>query len=465
MGTVRAAASGRGQPDGPGRADRPKANTLMQYILPGIAVVLALVILLILLKQRAGGARGAVEGELRQRIGELESEADALRGELDGARQARVQAETRLEAEQKNLDQQRRLLDEAETKLKDAFKALSAEALKDSRRQFLGDAGQRLQPIQDLLKTYEGRLREIEKARTDAYGSLRQYLDGLRDAQEGLKTQTTKLETALRGSTRVRGEWGQLALRRVVELAGMSKHCDFDEQTSTTTDQRRQIPDLTVRLPGDRLIVVDAKAPLDAYMDAVEAADDASRKAAMERHAQAVRGHVRTLGQKAYWNQFKNTPEFVVLFLPGESFFSAALEADTSLMEDAFRSNVVLASPVNLIALLKAVAHGWRQQEMAENAERIGETGRKLYDRVRVFVKHFAGVGDGLSRAAKAYDAAVRSYESRVAPSARRLAEEAAVSGNELPDVEGAAQPTRLIADGTDDDEPDDDNAPGKPGG
>jgi len=437
----------------------------MEYVLAAVACVLAVVVLVLLLRQRTGGAGGAVEGELRQRIGELESEADGLRGELGEARSARVQAETRLEAERANLQEQRRLLDQAETQLKDAFKALSADALKDSRQQFLGDAGERLQPIQDLLKTYEGRLREIEKARTDAYGSLREYLDGLRDAQEGLKTQTTKLETALRGSTRVRGEWGQLALKRVVELAGMSKHCDFDEQASTTTDQRRQVPDLTVHLPGDRLIVVDAKAPLDAYMAAAEAADDAARKTAMERHAQAVRGHVRTLSQKAYWSQFENTPEFVVLFLPGESFFSAALEADTSLMEDAFRSNVVLASPVNLIALLKAVAHGWRQQEMAENAERIGETGRELYDRVRVFVEHFSKVGDGISRAAKAYDAAVRSYESRIAPSARRLADQAAVGDKALPEVEGAAHPTRLIADGGADTDPADDNAPGKPGG
>ncbi len=432
----------------------------MEYVLAAVACVLAVVVLVLLLRQRTGGAGGAVETELRQRIGELESEADGLRGELGEACSARVQAETRLEAERANLDEQRRILGEAETSLKDAFKVLSADALKDSRQQFLGDAGERLRPIQDLLKTYEARLREIEKARTDAYGSLRQYLDGLRDAQEGLKTQTTKLETALRGSTRVRGEWGQLALKRVVELAGMSKHCDFDEQASTTTDQRRQIPDLTVHLPGDRLIVVDAKAPGDAYMEAVEATDDASRKAAMERHAQAVRGHVRTLSQKAYWSQFDNTPEFVVLFLPGESFFSAALEADTSLMEDAFRSNVVLASPVNLIALLKAVAHGWRQQEMAENAERIGETGRELYDRVRVFVEHFGKVGDGISRAAKAYDAAVGSYESRIAPSARRLADQAAVGDKALPEVEGAAHPTRLIADGGEAAEPHD-NEPG----
>lgn len=423
----------------------PQAKgTGMEYVLPGIAVALLVVILAIVLKQykeRQGG--GAVEGELRRRVADLEAEADDLRADLDAQRQARVQAETRLEAERKNLEEQQRLLAEAETHLKDAFKALSAEALKDGREQFLDQAGEHLKPLRDLLGEYQKRLGEIEKARHDAYGGLRQYLDGLMTAQEGLRTQTTKLETALRGSTRVRGQWGQLALRRVVELAGMSKHCDFQEQISTT-QEGRQIPDLTVRLPGDRVIVVDAKAPLDAYMEAVEAADEASRKAAMARHAQAVRGHVRALGQKAYWSQFKNTPEFVVLFLPGESFFSAALEADPDLMEDAFRSNVVLASPVNLIALLKAVAHGWRQQEMAENAERIGETGRELYDRVCVFLEHFAKIGDGLGRAAKAYDAAVGSYESRVRPAAQRLAEQSA-AGKELPEPDRIEAPRRSL--------------------
>jgi len=418
----------------------------MEYLLPAIAVVLLLVILALVLKQYKDrrGAGGAIEAELRQRVADLEAEADGLRADLDAQRQARVQAETRLEAERENLAEQQRLLAEAETQLKDAFKALSADALKESREQFLSTADERLRPIQDLLGEYQKRLGEIEKAREGAYGGLRQYLDGLMAAQDGLRTQTTKLETALRGSTRVRGQWGQLALRRVVELAGMSKHCDFQEQASTP-EEGRQIPDLTVRLPGDRVIVVDAKAPLEAYMEAVEAADEPTRKAAMARHAQAVRSHVRALSQKAYWSQFRNTPEFVVLFLPGESFFSAALEADPDLMEDAFRSNVVLASPANLIALLKAVAHGWRQQEMAENAQRIGETGRELYERLCVFLGHFAKVGDGLSRAAEAYDAAVGSYESRVRPSARRLAEQSAAA-KALPEPERAETPRRSPA-------------------
>ncbi len=431
----------------------------MEYVLAAVACVLAVVVLVLLLRQRAGGAGGAVETELRQRIGELESEADGLRGELGDARAARVQAETRLEAEQANLQEQRRLLGQAETQLKDAFKALSAEALKDSRQQFLGDAGERLQPIQDLLKTYEGRLREIEKARTDAYGGLKQYLDGLREDQQGLRTQTTKLETALRGSPTVRGRWGELTLRRVVEVAGMSPYCDFDEQASTETEEGRRRPDMTVRLPNDRIILVDAKVPLDAYMQAVEAADEEARKAAMERHAQAVRGHMRTLGQRAYASHVSETPDFVVLFLPLESSFSAALEQDRGLIEDGMAGGVVLATPTTLIALLKAVHYGWRQQESAEKAERIVEKGRELYDRVRVFVEHLGKVGDGISRAAKAYDAAVGSYVSRVEPSARRLKEQAAAT-NELPEIEPTAHPTRLLPDTGADTDPADDNAP-----
>jgi DNA recombination protein RmuC len=434
----------------------------MQYILPAIAVLVSLVILAILAVLYVRLRRGAspVEGELRQRIGELESEADGLRGELGEARSARVQAETRLEAEQANLQEQRRQLDEVETQFKDAFKALSADALKDSREQFLGVADQHLKPIQTLLKTYQERLVEIEKARTDAYGGLKQYLDGLREDQQGLRTQTTKLETALRGSPTVRGRWGELTLRRVVEVAGMSPYCDFDEQASTETEEGRLRPDMTVRLPNDRIILVDAKVPLDAYMQAVEAGDDTARNAAMERHAQAVRGHMRALGQRAYASHVSKTPDFVVLFLPLESSFSAALEQDRDLIEDGMAGGVVLATPTTLIALLKAVHYGWRQQEMAENAERIGETGRELYDRVRVFVEHFGKVGDGISRAAKAYDAAVRSYESRIAPSARRLADQAAVGDKALPEVERAAHPTRLITDGGEAGEPHD-NEPG----
>jgi DNA recombination protein RmuC len=203
---------------------------------------------------------------------------------------------------------------------------------------------------------------------------------------------------------------------------------------------------MKINLPGDRTIVVDSKVPLAAYMDAAETADEAARKAALVRHAGDVRKHVRALGQKAYWDQFDRAPDFVVLFLPGESFFSAALEHDRSLLEDAMANKVFLATPTTLMALLNVVAHGWHQQEMAENAEKIGEAGRELYDRVVKFVEHFSHVGEGLGRAVKAYDAAVGSYESRVLPAARHLAEKAAIVGKELPEVSRPDAPTRQIS-------------------
>ncbi|MBE3070680.1 MAG: DNA recombination protein RmuC [Planctomycetes bacterium] len=419
----------------------------MPYILPAVAVLVSLLILAIILKQYAGARAGAgpVEGELRQRIADLDAEAAGLRDQLDTERAARVQADTRLEAERRNIDEQRDLLAEAETRLKDAFAALSADALKNSSEQFLGRAEERLRPIRDLLKGYEEHLREIEKARNDAYGGLRTHLDALALAHQTLQKEAHQLSTALRSPT-VRGRWGEMTLRRVVEVAGMSPHCDFDEQTSVTTEEGRLRPDMTIHLPGRRLIVVDSKVPLAAYMDATEAPDQAARQAAFARHAGDVRKHVQALSAKAYWNYFPTAPDFVVLFLPGESFFSAALEQDRTLMEDAMRSHVFLATPTTLMALLNVVAHGWHQQEMAENAEKIGAAGKELFERVAKFVEHFAKVGEGLNRAAKAYDGAVGSYESRVRPSAERLAQQAALTDQELPDVPPVDGPSRAIS-------------------
>jgi len=332
-------------------------------------------------------------------------------------------------------------------KLKDAFKALSADALEDSRTQFLSQADEKLRPIQSLLKDYEQKLDAIEKARNTAYGGLEQHLKSLASAHDVLQREAHQLSTALRSPT-VRGRWGEMTLRRVVEVAGMSPHCDFTEQADVETEEGRQRPDMVIHLPGRRSIVVDSKVPLTAYMDAAESSEASAREAALARHAQDVRKHVRALAQKAYWDQLPEAPDFVVLFLPGEAFFSAALEADRTLMEDAMRSRVFLATPTTLMALLNVVAHGWRQQEMAENAEAIGETGRELFERVTKFIEHFAKIGEGLGRAAKAYDAAVGSYESRVRPSAERLAQQSAALGKELPAPEPAPGPTRALPEG-----------------
>ena len=398
---------------------------------------------LALLQAEKAGLESRAE-ELATRINSLEADKDELSRRLEVEQSLRVRAETRLEAEQKNLREQKALLDKAREQLSDTFKALSAEALKDSRIQFLSQADEKLRPIQNLLKDYEQKLDTIEKARNTAYGGLEQHLNELLQSGQKWEKEAHQLSTALKSPTGS-GEWGQLALRNVVELAGMSKHCDFDEQVAVVTEDGLKKPDMTVLLPNHRTIVVDAKAPLNAYREAVNAPDDKARGEALSRHAQAVRGHMRALSQKSYWAQFKPTPEFVVLFLPGESFFAGAVEQDHALIEDSMKSGVVLASPTTLLALLKAVAYGWRQEEMAENAERIGQAGKDLYDRLAKFVEHFSGIGDALSRAGKAFDAAVGSYQSRIQPAARRLAEQAAVSDKELPDVPPVDGPTRAL--------------------
>ena len=400
-------------------------------------------------------------GELRIRINSLEADADELRRRLEAEHSIRVQAETRLEAERRSFGEQRALLDEAERKLKDAFSALSADALKASRTEFLSQADEKLRPIQSLLKDYEQKLDAIEKARNTAYGGLEQHLKSLASAHDVLQKEAHQLSTALRSPT-VRGRWGEMTLRRVVEVAGMANHITFEEQVSVATEDGTQRPDMTIHLPGRRTIVVDSKVPLAAYMDAAEAKDEAARQTALARHAADVRKHVQALSRKAYWDQFKDkgSPDFVVLFLPGESFFSAALEQDRTLLEDAMRSRTFLATPTTLMALLGVVAHGWHEQDVAASAQKIGDAGRELFDRVSKFVEHFSRVGDGLNRAAKAYGDALGSYQSRVVPAARRLAEQAALGEKELPDLPAVEGPSRAIA------APGDDaGSPGKPGG
>ena len=405
-------------------------------------LLLALVILLLLgvlailaaiWKRRRGPAGAAVEEELRTR--------------LEAAQAARIQAETRLEAERKNLAEQRALLSEAEGKLKDAFAALSAEALKESRQEFLGQAGERLKPIQDLMAEYQKRLNEIEKAREGAYGGLDQHLKGLGEAQQLLRKEAHQLATALRNPA-ARGRWGELQLERVLEMAGMSSYCDFGTQETQKTEEGHQRPDVTVKLPNDRRIPVDSKVPLDAYFEAYQASDERAVEAALDRHALAVRNHVRSLSGKEYWKQFKNAPDFVVLFLPEESSFAAALKTDPNLFEEAIEKGVVITTPMTLYALLRVVATGWREHQLAENAQRIAEVGKDLHDRIRVFVEHFGRVGKGLKGATDAYNAAVGSYERNLEPGARKLAELGASSGKELPGVETVEGPTRALPEG-----------------
>ena len=427
----------------------------------GCGLLVAILVFLIVLVQRmrragpvdataVAGSIAALEAqaaELRTQIAAFQSQAAALHEQVQAEHGARMGAEARLAAERQSFEEQRGMLDEAQAKLKDAFAALSAAALKNTSQQFLAQAEEKLRPIRDLLGNYVRHLGEIEKIRSDAYGGLKAHLDTLAQAHQLLQREAHQLSTALRSPT-VRGRWGEMTLHRVVEVAGMSPHCDFEEQTSVTTEDGVLRPDMKIKLPGGRAIVVDSKVPLAAYMDAAEAKDEAGRQAALARHAQDVRKHVAALSKKAYWDQFDGAAEFAVLFLPGESFFSAALEQDRTLMEDAMQSKVFLATPTTLMALLNVVAHGWRQQEMAASAERIGQAGKELFERLAKFVEHFSGIGDGLRRAVKAYDGAVGSYEARIQPAARRLAEQAAISDKTLPEVSAIDGPTRMLGPG-----------------
>ena len=289
-------------------------------------------------------------------------------------------------------------------------------------------------PLETALKELRSEVSRVESARQEAYGSLRSEVQLLSTTNRELREETGSLVNSLK-QPQVKGKWGELTLRRVVELAGMSPHCDFQEQLSIDTEDGRLRPDLIVNLPGNAKIVVDVKVPLHAFFKATSAQSDAEYREAMLQHAALVREHIKGLSGKEYWKQFDQTPEFVVLFVPGESFFSAALEQDRTLIEDAIEKRVVLASPTTLIALLRAIAYGWKQQLVAENAERIKDLGKELYDRVVRFAEHLSDIAKGLERASKAYNSAAASFDSRLIPSARKF-KEMGIGSADVPQVD-----------------------------
>ncbi|MGH7313013.1 MAG: DNA recombination protein RmuC, partial [Candidatus Rokuibacteriota bacterium] len=372
----------------------------------------------------------------------------------------RTQAETRSQAARENLEEQKLLLAEARERLGDTFKALSADALRESTTAFLEQAKETVgaqferrrealdtlvRPLQEALERYERELRDLETKRERAYGSLEEQLRSLTESSADLQRETGNLVGALR-SPQIRGRWGEITLHRVVELAGMVENCDYVEQVTTQGEGGRLRPDMIVRLPGGRQIVVDAKVPLNAYLDALAAPSADERRAALLRHAQQLRQHMTLLAGKAYWEEFGGAAQFVVMFIPADTFVSAAVEVDPALLEDGMAKRVVVASPATLIGLLHASAYGWRQEHIAENAERISELGRQLYDRLRTMGKHFDDVGRALKRATDSFNQAVGSMETRVLPAARRFRDLGAATGGEIPPLEAVDEQPRELA-------------------
>lgn len=378
-----------------------------------------------------------------------------------------------LEMEKKNQQQLDDILKQTQSQLANTFNQLSNEALSRNNNSFLKLAEENLKrfqseakadlssrekaieqlvkPIDEALKQTSKQIHDIEKERKESYGSLRSTIDQMTQSQQQLQLETQNLVQALR-RPEVRGQWGEMTLRRLAELSGMVAHCDFFEQTHTNTENGSIRPDMIVRLPEKREIIVDAKTPLDAYLSAIQAKDDKDRQRELKRHAQVIRSRVRELSRKNYWAEYSNSPEFVVLFIPGEQFLAAALEVDPDLLEDSMSQNIILATPTNFIALLRAVSYGWKQQALAENAENIRELGETLYKRLSTFGNHLSKLGNSLGSTVNHFNSAVGSLERQVLPGARKFTEMGISSKHKITDLPPLEQQPRQVQQTEDDD-------------
>ena len=408
----------------------------------------------------------AAAGELRRQLEQIGAESSDLKARLEEEQRARVQAETLLQSEREKLQEEQNQFDEARARLSETFQGLAGEALKSNNQAFLelatrtletlraqgvGDLDQRKEAIQALvtplsesLKTYAQCVHDMERRREAAYGDLKGLLTTVQATQENLQHETSNLVTALR-RTSVRARWGELTLRRVVELAGMVEHCDFEQQPAVGERERLVRPDMIIRMPGGLIVPVDSKAPLDAYLDALQATSEEQRKEHLRRYAGHVRGHVAKLAAKSYEEQFASAPAFTVLFIPGEAFFSAAAEADPGLIEYAVESRILIATPVTLVALLKAVAYGWRQEKLAQSAREISNLGKQVYERASVLWDHLESLRGALTAAVNAFNKAVGSFETRLLPGIRRFRDLGATAAEPIPQLEVVEQTPRLL--------------------
>lgn len=401
-----------------------------------------------------GALLGAVIVHLRAqtKLAQLNEQSAVLQATLEAERHAANERITELE--------------KARASLAETFGALSNQALKENSAEFLKLAQENLKqyqqqaqndlnekektfeslvkPIKETLEKTEKQIRDMEVDRKQAHGSLTQHLNSMLEAHQALQGETRNLVNALR-RPEVRGQWGELTLKRLAELAGMVEHCDFFEQEHTATEKGSMRPDMIVRMPGRREIVVDVKTPLDAYISATETTDDAERVTHLQRHTKNVRERVRELSSKSYWAQFDQSPDFVVLFIPGDQFLSAALDNDPKLLEFAMQQKVILATPTSLVALLRAIAYGWRQESLAANADNIREIGSELYHRLAIFTEHLGKIGKSLTSSVQSFNKAVGSLDTRILPSAKKFTEMGITTEKPIEPVKQIETTTRSV--------------------